>query len=46
MAKEMMEGVKPTRMQLLEIRKRKLLATKGHDWQQRGMNSFLRRETH
>ena len=31
MAKEMMEGVKPTRMQLLEIRKRKLLATKGHE---------------
>lgn len=31
MAKEMMEGVKPTRMQLLEICKRKLLATKGHE---------------
>lgn len=31
MAKEIMEGVKPTRMQLLEIRKRKLLATKGHE---------------
>ena len=31
MAKEIMEGVKPTRMQLLEIRKRKLLAVKGHE---------------
>ncbi len=31
MAKEIMEGVKPTRMQLLEIRKRKSLATKGHE---------------
>jgi len=26
-----MEGVKPTRMQLLEIRKRRLLAVKGHE---------------
>jgi len=31
MAKEIMEGVKPTRMQLLEIRKRRLLAVKGHE---------------
>lgn len=31
MAKEIMEGVKPTRMQLLEIRKRKRLASKGHE---------------
>lgn len=31
MAKEIMEGVKPTRMELLEIRKRKALASKGHE---------------
>ncbi|HDS58933.1 MAG TPA: V-type ATP synthase subunit D [Thermoplasmatales archaeon] len=31
MAKEIMEGVKPTRMHLLEIRKRKRLASKGHE---------------
>ena len=31
MAKEIMEGVKPTRMQLLEIRKSRLLAVKGHE---------------
>ncbi|MEA2054407.1 MAG: V-type ATP synthase subunit D [Candidatus Thermoplasmatota archaeon] len=31
MAKEMMEGVKPTRMQLLEVRKRKSLAAKGYE---------------
>lgn len=30
MAKEIMEGVTPTRMELLQIRKRKSLATKGH----------------
>ncbi len=31
MAQEIMEGVKPTRMELLEIRKRKALASKGHE---------------
>jgi len=30
MAKEIMEGVSPTRMELLQIRKRKALAVKGH----------------
>ena len=30
MAKEIMEGVTPTRMELLQIRKRKALAVKGH----------------
>ncbi len=31
MAHEKIEGVKPTRMELLQIRKRKVLATKGHE---------------
>ena len=31
MAYEVIEGVKPTRMELLQIRKRKALATKGHE---------------
>lgn len=31
MAHQIMEGVKPTRMELLQIRKRKVLATKGHE---------------
>ncbi len=31
MAHEVIEGVKPTRMELLQIRKRKALATKGHE---------------
>jgi len=31
MAKEIMEGVNPTRMELLQIRKRKALAVKGHE---------------
>lgn len=31
MAHDVIEGVKPTRMQLLQIRKRKALATKGHE---------------
>ena len=31
MAKEIMEGVNPTRMELLQIRKRKALAIKGHE---------------
>ncbi len=31
MAKEVLEGVNPTRMELLQIRKRKALAVKGHE---------------
>ena len=31
MAKEIMEGVNPTRMELLQIRRRKALAVKGHE---------------
>ncbi len=31
MAKEILEGVNPTRMELLQIRKRKALAVKGHE---------------
>jgi len=31
MAKEIMEGVSPTRMELLQMRKRKVLAVKGHE---------------
>ena len=31
MAKEILEGVNPTRMELLQIRKRRALAVKGHE---------------